>query len=484
MPNATMERDELFVGGAWVAPVDKGRIDIISPETEQVVGHGPEGSAADIDNAVSAARKAMDGEWSRSTAEQRAAILDAAADLLDARAEEINQILIDSIACPVMFAAPLQTAAASGQLRFFAEQARTFSFEEVRSDARGTSVVRFEPVGVVAAIIPWNAPVMEALIKIAPALAAGCTVVLKPSPEEPLTSLVLAEIFEAAGLPEGVLSVVPGGREVGEHLVRHPEIDKVAFTGSSASGQRIMEACAARMTRISLELGGKSAGILLDDVDIATQVPRIVMGSMLLSGQICAAQTRLLVPASRYDEITEVICATARSLSVGAAADPTTMVGPLVASRQRDRVEEYIAIGQQEGAKVAVGGGRPEGLTSGWYVEPTIFVDVDNSMRIAQEEIFGPVISVIRYTDDEDAIRIANDSEYGLSGGIWTSNPARGLEMARRIRTGSLLVNAAPPAADNPFGGYKRSGIGREMGQEGFKAYLETKSITVPAGTV
>jgi betaine-aldehyde dehydrogenase len=344
-------------------------------------------------------------------------------------------------------------------------------------------LVSKEPIGVVAAITPWNVPLFLACAKLAPALLSGSTVVFKPAPETPLDANVLAEIFVEAGLPAGVLNVVPAGREVGAHLVGHPGVDKVSFTGSTVAGRAIGAACGQNLKRVSLELGGKSAAILLDDVDLAESIPMLLPNAIMNNGEACISLTRILAPRDRYTEVTEALVEQVRAMKVGDALDPATEVGPLVAERQRDRVENYIRIGQDEGAKVAVGGGRPEGIDKGWFVEPTVFVDVDNSMRIAQEEIFGPVLSVIPYDDEADAVRIANDSEYGLCGGVFTGDNDRGLAVARQVRTGTYMVNSNIPIDfSSPFGGYKASGVGREFGEDGLELFLEKKTINLPAG--
>ena len=340
-----------------------------------------------------------------------------------------------------------------------------------------------EPVGVVGAIAPWNVPLFIAAAKLAPSLAAGCTVVFKPAPETPLDAFRLAEIFAEAGLPEGVLSVLPAGREVGEHLVTHPGVDKVSFTGSSLAGKRIGGLCGERLKRCTLELGGKSAAIILDDADLAATLPNLLPNALMNNGQACIAQTRILAPRDRYDEVVEALVEQVKTMVVGDPLDPATEVGPLVASRQRDRVEGYLRSGQEEGAKVALGGGRPAGLDKGYYVEPTIFVDVDNKMKIAQEEIFGPVLAVIPYDGDDDAVAIANDSNYGLCGSVWTDDNDRGLGIARQVRTGTYMLNASVPIDfATPFGGYKESGVGREFGPEGLEIFLEKKSIALPGG--
>jgi betaine-aldehyde dehydrogenase len=323
-----------------------------------------------------------------------------------------------------------------------------------------------------------------AAAKLAPAFVAGCTVVFKPAPETPLDAFRLAQVLEEAGLPKGVLSVLPAGREVGEHLVRHPGINKVSFTGSTIAGKKIGGICGEQLKRFSLELGGKSAAVLLDDVDLSQALPMLLPNALMNNGEACIAQTRILAPRDRYQEVVDALVDSVSTMKVGDPLDPAVEVGPLVAERQRDRVEGYIKLGQEEGAKIAVGGGRPDGLGKGWFVEPTIFVDVDNSMRIAQEEIFGPVLAVIPYDGgDDEAVSIANDSNYGLCGSVWTNDPERGLKVARGVRTGTYMLNSPIPIDfSTPFGGYKESGMGREFGPDGLELFLEKKSINLPAG--
>src|SRR5256884_263791 len=371
------EHQRLFIGGEWVEPAGSGTIDVISPHSEELVGRVPEGTAADIDRAVAAARDAFDnGEWPRLSPEERMAAVQ--------------------------------------------------KFSEVY-----------------AAHIPDM----------------------------------------AAGIPKGVVSVIPAGREVGEHLVRHPDVDKIAFTGSTAAGRRIASICGEQLKRVSLELGGKSAAIILDDADLAATVEGLKFASLMNNGQACVAQTRILASRDRYDEVVDAVSGMVGGLAVGDPENEATEVGPLVAERQQERVEKYIAVGQEEGAKVAVGGnGRPSGLEKGWYVKPTVFSGVDNSMRIAREEIFGPVLAVIPYDDTDDAVRIANDSEYGLAGSVWTGDIDQGLDIARRVRTGTYGVNQYTMDFIAPFGGYKGSGLGREFGVEGLSHYVELKSIVPPAG--
>jgi aldehyde dehydrogenase (NAD+) len=478
-----MYRRELFIGGAWEAAATGGSVGVVSPSSEEVVGSVPDASPADVDRAVAAARDAFDsGPWPRMTPDERASVLVRVADSLRKREAEIAGVTVDEMGCAISSAAQAQTGFTAALFDYYAALARSYEFERTVVDGARAALVTLEPAGVVAVIVPWNAPVTLACWKTAPALAAGCTVVIKPPPEAPLSNFILADALEEAGVPSGVVSVIPAGRVVGEHLVTHPGTDKIAFTGSTAAGKRIMSLCGEQVKRVSLELGGKSAAVVLDDVSVASVIPRLVHGAMHLSGQVCGAQTRVLVPHSLYASAVEAAAATAAHAQVGDPHDPLTVVGPLVAERQRERVEGYIKLAVDAGARVAAGGGRPASLPRGWYVTPTILADVDNSMRVAREEIFGPVLCLIPYADEDEAVRIANDSPYGLSGGVWSGDPARALRVARRLRTGSIAINGSyPPFPLVPFGGFKESGLGRELGPEGLANFLEPRSIGLPA---
>jgi aldehyde dehydrogenase (NAD+) len=469
--------DKLLIGGRWATPSSSGVIEVISPTTEEIVAHVPEGQAADIDAAVAAARHAFDrGPWPRMSQTERATALRRVKHELEARLPEMSEALTTEIGAPLAASKGYHDAA----LRMWEsaiDLLEGYPFSEKRETPEGTARLIRTPIGVVGTITPWNAPVPSASMKLPPALAAGCTVVLKPAPEGPVSAMMLADAIEAAELPEGVVSVVPAGREVGEHLVRHADVDKIAFTGSTAAGRRIMSLCAERVARVTLELGGKSAGIIADDIDLEGFLTGLVSAGIDHSGQVCAALTRILVPRHRHDEVVAAIAEIMRTVVVGDPADPETVLGPLAAERQRDRVEAYVALGIEEGAKLIVGGRRPPRRERGWFYEPTLFAEVGNSMRIAQEEIFGPVLCVIPFEDTDAAIRIANDSIYGLSGAVYANDLALAARIAHEVRTGQMWVNGWGMCVTQPFGGFKQSGLGREGGIEGMAAYLEPKLI-------
>ncbi|MDH6287196.1 aldehyde dehydrogenase [Rhodococcus opacus] len=473
-------RSQLFIDGRWHTPSTSDRITVISPTTEEPVGSAPDSTPTDVDAAVHAARRALRApQWSALEPVDRAAALRRFADALDRRREETAAVVTDENGMPTAISLAAEGSGPAATLRYYADLTEKLPVETPRTSANGrsTTIVRREPIGVVAAIIPWNFPQSLTMFKVAPALAAGCTVVIKPAPETVLDVFQLADAAEEAGLPAGVLNIVTGGCEIGSYLVGHPGVDKVAFTGSTAAGRAIGETCGRLLRPVTLELGGKSAAIVLDDADLVSVARGLSWASLLNNGQTCYLSSRILAPRSRYRETVEAVAHLASSLTVGDPTDPATRVGPLVSERQRRSVEAYIETGKREGATVVAGGGRPKHLDRGWFVEPTVFADLDNSATVAREEIFGPVLTVLPYGDVDDAVAIANDSDYGLGGTIWTSDPDRGLDVARRIETGSVGVNFFDLDIGAPFGGVKASGLGRELGPEGLSAYVNLKSI-------
>ncbi|RDK10871.1 aldehyde dehydrogenase family protein [Cupriavidus lacunae] len=467
------QRDKLFINGKWVAPHGNGRIDVIHSATEAVMGTIPEGSARDAEDAIQAARAAFDS-WSATPPAVRAGYIAKVAKGLKARIEELAQLIVGEVGMPIKLARPLQVATPVYNWRLVARLLEDFRFEE----EVGNSLVVREPVGVVGAITPWNLPLNQITLKVAPALAAGCTVVLKPSEVAPLNAFVLAEVIEAAGLPPGVFNLVTGyGPVVGEVLASHPEVDMVSFTGSTRAGKRVSELAAQTVKRVALELGGKSAAVILDDADLLSAVKGTLDACFLNSGQICSAHSRMLVPRARYDEVKAIAQKVVEGLTVGDPLQDTSL-GPLVSAVQRDRVTGYIRRGLAEGAELVAGGPEtPEGLDKGFFVKPTVLGNVEPGATVAQEEIFGPVLSIICYDTEEDAVRIANDSIYGLAGGVWSGDEARAIGVARRIRTGQVDINGGPFNMQAPYGGYKQSGNGRELGRYGLEEFLEYKSL-------
>lgn len=470
----------MYVSGKW-SPTSGPEIDVRSPASGELLGRVSEASAADVGVAVDAARAALEhGPWRSSTPAERAAAITALADAIESRTQVLADVVSAEVGSPRKWTPFGQLATTLGVYRSCAAIVPDYEFESKRPSVMGGEVlVRRLPVGVVGAIVPWNAPLFTAALKMAPALAAGCTIVLKPSPEAPLGLSMLSECIEEAGIPPGVINIVSGGVATGEALVAHPGVDKISFTGSTGAGKRIGAACAQDVRRVTLELGGKSAAVVLDDVVVDSKLIKgLVTGVMANSGQICAAQTRILLPRSRYDEVLEPFAAAVEAMRIGDPAERETEVGPVINTAARDRIEASVAGAVEAGARVAAGGTRPEGFDNGSYVSPTVLADVDNDMGVAREELFGPVAVVIAYDDDDDAVAVANDSDYGLAGAVWSADPIRAARVATRMQTGSVSINSpAPLDFGSPFGGFKKSGIGREGGPEGIAAYLESQSI-------
>jgi acyl-CoA reductase-like NAD-dependent aldehyde dehydrogenase len=470
--------DTLFIGGRWMDPAGPQVIEVHSPHDGSLVGRTPHASPEDVDAAVAAARTAFDhGPWPLMAPRERQKVVARFSELHTARASDLAALVTAENGSPVSVTGGLHNFVIPEQTAAYLRAAENLEWEEKLPSG---ALLRREPVGVVAAVIPWNAPHQSALVKMVPALLTGCTVILKASPETAIDALALAEIFAEAGFPEGVVSVLPAGRETSEYLVTHPGVDKIAFTGSTAAGRRIASIAGEQLKRVSLELGGKSAAIICEDADLDAVAQGLKFNSLGNNAENCQAHTRILAPRGRYQEVVETVKTMMEELTVGDPSDPATFIGPMVRADQQQRVRSYIELGIAEGARLVTGGPEiPGGLEGGFYVKPTLFADVDNSMRIAQEEIFGPVLVIIPFDEDDDAVRIANESDYGLGGGVWSADPQRALDIARRIRTGLLLLNAAPVPLDGPFGGFKASGIGREFGAVGLNQYLEYKTISI-----
>ena len=475
-----MENQQLWMGGRWESSVGDRTAEVINPAGKLPIARIQLANAQDMDRAVGLARESFDsGVWRDQSPSERAAVLREAADKLEKRLPELARMLTSELGCPLWFSERAHVPNPIRHLRYYADLIDGRSFDDHRTDGVNTSIVVEEPVGVVGAITPWNGPLSSPTIKVAPALAAGCSIVVKPSTETPLTIMALGEALAEAGLPDGVLSILPAGRDAGDRLIRHPDVDKIAFTGSTETGVMIMQACAERMARVTLELGGKSAALVLPDADLEQLVKAILPMSFSVNGQLCIAQTRVLVPRSLERQARDAFADAISSLKVGDPMDPETYIGPLVSAKQQERVEGYFDIARNEGAEVTVGGRRATGVGEGYFVEPTLLAAVTNSMRVAQEEIFGPVIALIPFDDVEEAVDIANDSPYGLSGSVWSADVGAAVAAARQIRTGMVSVNGAPQAWGTPFGGFKQSGVGREMGPEGLQSYIEKKSIAL-----
>ncbi|MBM3358235.1 MAG: aldehyde dehydrogenase family protein [Betaproteobacteria bacterium] len=471
------EHREIYVNGQWIFSRSPGLIAVINAATEAVMGRVPEGVAEDVDAAVGAARAAFDA-WSSVPVAERADWLDKIAAGLAARADEIAHTITAEVGMPLKLSRRVQADLPPQVMASHAKLAREFPFEERVAN----SLVLYEPVGVVAAITPWNFPLHQVVAKIAPALAAGCTVVLKPSEMAPLSAYILAEVVHATGLPRGVFNLVCGtGPVVGEALAAHHGIDMISFTGSTRAGRRVSELAARTVKRVALELGGKSASIVLEDADFPRAVKSTVSSCFFNSGQTCSALTRLLVPETRYEEAAKLAVDAARSFTPGDPTSADTRLGPLISEAQRERVRGYIAKGLEERAELLLGGAEPpERLDRGYFVRPTVFGRVSPLMTIAQEEIFGPVLAILAYKDEDEAVRIANDTVYGLSGAVWSKDESRARAVARRLRTGQVDINGGSFNLMAPFGGYKQSGHGREFGRFGLMEYLEVKSVQLP----
>ncbi len=471
-------RDTLYINGEWVASTSTATIEVIDATSEEVFATIPEGTVDDVNRAVEAAAAAFPA-WAATPVKDRAALLAKVAEQLGNRNGEIAEVISHEVGMPLLFSSLIQAGLPTGTFADCASRVLDFAFDEEVNN----SVITREPAGVVGAITPWNYPLHQIANKVAPALAAGCTVVLKPSEVAPINAFILAEIFHEVGLPKGVFNLVTGtGPVVGEAIAAHPKVDMVSFTGSTRAGKRVMVVASETVKRVSLELGGKSANIILEDADLAAAIPDAVFKCYLNSGQTCSALTRLVVPRSKLAEIEELATKAAENFvpvdPFGEAPEGTFGIGPLISAAQRDRVRGYIHKGIEEGATLLTGGAEaPEGLDKGYFVKPTVFSNVANSMTIAQEEIFGPVLSIIPYDTEEEAIAIANDSIYGLAGGVWAGDKAHGIEVARKLRTGQVEVNGGSFNAIAPFGGYKQSGIGRELGAFGLEEFLEVKAM-------
>ncbi|MGB8406150.1 MAG: aldehyde dehydrogenase family protein [Mycobacterium sp.] len=478
-----LEHAEHFIAGKWVRAKGADFINVISPSTEELVGRVPVALPEEIDTAVTGAREAFEsGPWPQLSISERAEYLRRFVAALDARREDVLRAQIDEMGAPYRFAVENFDAIAPSLERMI-KDAEKLQLREVRDGTVGKVLVLREPIGVTAAVTPWNSPVMVALSKLFPSLLMGCPIVLKPAPESPLSAYLVAAAVLDAGIPEGVVSIVNGGVAEGAHLVAHPGVDHVTFTGSVNGGRAIAVACAERLRRVTLELGGKSPAVILPGVDMTPYLPTLVGGSLRNSGQICVSTNRVIVHEDDRDKVVGQLIDYISQMKIGNPHDVDTDFGPVASARQRQVVERYIASGSAQGARVVLGGGRPALLPRGWYIEPTVFVDVDPKMDIAQEEIFGPVLSVMTYSEEGEAVAIANDSRFGLGGAVFAPDPEAGIEIASRIVTGTCSVNGGPPSGGGaPFGGRKDSGLGYERDIEGLESFVELKSVTLPGG--
>ena len=480
-PTAIRSYQHLFLGGEWVAPERAATVDVISPSTGEAIASVPAAGRVDVDRAVASARAALErGAWSKYGLADRLEVLRRFKELFAGHRERLAQVVTAEMGCPITQSRAIQAQNPIKFMEYYLELADHYPFREIRRHETGTALVTREPVGVVAAIIPWNMPAHQAISKIFPALLSGCTVVLKPVQQTALSALLIAELAGEAGFPPGVLSVVPSDRQVGEYLVTHPGVDKVTFTGSTTAGRRIAKLCGHDLRRVTLELGGKSAAVILGDADLDQAVESLRLGSFRNSGQICTLKTRILVPTQLHDDVVDRLEHLVESMPVGDPTDEKTQIGPMVTETHRSSVERYIATGREEGATLVAGGGRPTSLDRGWYVEPTVFTRVDPQSTISREEIFGPVVTVTAYETDDEAIRLANDSPFGLSGAVFSGDRDRGTRVASRIRSGVVELNGHSVGLAAPFGGFKDSGLGRENGPEGLDSFTELRSVGLP----
>ncbi|MET8903911.1 aldehyde dehydrogenase [Streptomyces sp. NPDC003236] len=473
--------DSLFIGGEWVAPSTDEKLTVLSPYTEKTIATIPMGVEADIDRAVAAAREAFDnGPWPRMSLAERSEVMRRLSDEMRANERVMAELVSAEMGTPIQHSVPIQAQRPRLIVDQMIELAQSYPFEEIREAPSGRALVHRRPTGVLGAIVPWNAPHLITIMKLAPALLAGCTMVVKSAPDAPLNQYLFAEMAQRAGLPAGVLNIVSGDRPASEHLVSHPGVDTISFTGSTGVGKSIAAVCAGLLRPVTLELGGKSASVILDDADVESTVDTVLHGALRSNGEVCTAKTRIVLPRRLSSRFVDALAAKVSALKIGDPLDPEVYFGPLVSTLHRDRVEGMIATAVQEGAVPIIGGGRPKGLETGWFVEPTIFTNVTRAMNIAQEEVFGPVLSVLEYDTEEEALAIANDSRYGLSGAVFSSDPMRATRFATRIETGMTEVNGCPAGLAAPFGGVKDSGLGYELGLEGFDEFVEINSIGIP----
>jgi aldehyde dehydrogenase (NAD+) len=473
------EYGALFVGGRWTAPRSDAKLEVINPWTEEVIGSAPDADAEDVHATVQEARRSFDqGSWRRLSITERIGILENALAILEAEADDLARLLTEQMGLPYHLATG-HIPYAIGFARYLLSVAPEAAFAESRITACGPAMIFREPVGVAAGIAPWNGPFQYALAKSIPALVAGCSVVFKPAPETPFDAYRVARAFQEAGVPAGAFNLISGGADTGRALVAHPGVDKVSFTGSTATGREIGRMCGYDFKRMQLELGGKSAAIILEDAKVEDVEAGIRAGSFTNTGQNCCAYTRVLIPRTRRDELTEVVKRVAESFVLGEPDDPATTMGPLVSRRQYEKVLGYIELGLQEGAKLVTGGGRPNDVERGFFVAPTVFEGARNDMRICREEIFGPVVALIAYNSLDEAVDIANDSDYGLHGAVFTQDPAIAMDVTKRVRAGTFSVNSFTYNYEIPFGGMKNSGVGRDTGPQAVQAYFELKAVNL-----